>query len=418
MVRCVLVLLCVATVGAWSATDSIRVSFTEIATAVRANNAQLRSDRLDASAIEEMARQSGLADNPQFDAEIPLYTGSLNRWLDAGRNGQLALSVRQALPVTGSRSFQQQAGMLASKSAYKTTEQLERNMLLEAYSAFNTLAYSSKSRQALSRELELIESLIQGLEVQAQKGNVPMHDVIRIKAVAYAIREQRRNLRSVMIEANATLQLLTGIRQNIIPVFTPIDTMRIGRLLSSNIDSLISVAIGRRDDVSAAQLRVRSAETAGTAAERKAIPEPSLGLMYDRAGSYATDYYALTFTVPLPAFDRNQHAKQAAYTATEREKTQLEQTIQRAELEIRSSLEALKDITADQMAVDADFVENAESLTNSIVENYRHGNISLLEFVDFIETYNDNVVRLNAMTIAQAVALARTTVALGENINE
>ncbi|MCX6141124.1 MAG: TolC family protein [Candidatus Kapabacteria bacterium] len=395
--------------------DTVMLSFADVAVSVRTRSPLLFAERQSALALTADAKQTGLFDNPQFNAEVPLYTKSKNTWFDVGAQGQFALLIQQNIPLSGARGYAQEAGSLRAQAASSDVVQHERGLLLDAYGAYSTLVYARRSYVSLTRQLDLLRGLIKGLDEQLGKGNVALRDVLRIKAAYYAINDERTSILSDIRDARAILEVATGVQGIIVPIETEMDSTAISRLLNANTDALVDSAMKHRADVASALLALQSAEAANTAAQRKGVPSPTVGLMYDQAGSYAPNYYALTLSVPIPAIDRNQWASEATNARIIEARARLDQQRLAVRAEVIAAVNRLQTYQDELENIDPSFVRLAEELTNAIIDNYRKGNVSLLEFVDFIETYNGSIVRIDRLTAARAIAGAQVFYVIGED---
>lgn len=396
--------------------DTIKVVRNDILVRVRDRSPVILAQREEANALRFDAESAGLAANPDFNAELPLYTRSLGAWFDLTRNGQFSAAISQQLPIAGVRSAESNSLRSQANAANEITRRQTQLVLRDAAFEYTTLAYARHTLEALSHQLDLLKPIIDAMHTQFDKGNVAMRELLRIQAAAYAVDQDRAEALRTAAMAETRLRTLAGIDSPLLPTDVPTSTTVPRWLAESSIDSLILRAMDNRADVQAATLDVRAAEQARLAAHRRAIPEPSVGVSYDKAGSYAPDFFGLTFSLPLPVINRQQWASEAAEARVRAAYARLEQVRRAVETDVRNAVYRWRSLSQQRSSLDPQFLKRATELTDNIIENYRKGNVSLLEFVDFIETYNESIIRQNVIDAQYVTALDDARIAVGEDL--
>lgn len=418
--RCVYLLyICVAILGAVisrASTDTLRLPLREAIERVRSTSLSVRATRLEVSALDGEALQAGINPNPEFSAEVPLYTEGRRRWLDAGSGGQFSASVQQSISLTGLRGAKQRAAELRAAAASSESRQIEHSAVLSLKNAVITERYATLSMNAITKQLSFLDELIKGYDAQQKKGNVSLKDVMRLKSAYYSVNSERSTVLHEILESRRTLRQLLGPYDRI--EITDVDSLfnaTASPYLEGNLDQIIESALNKRSDVLAAKLTYEQLEAEARATRKQAVPEPSVGLSYDKAGSYSTNVFSVLLSIPLSVSDRNQGAIVAASARAERSFIEYEQVRRSAALNIKSALEFLQIVEREAAAVDVMFESESEQLTSGILENYRKGNISLLEFVDFYETYNESLVLINRLYTQRTAAIQHLHFLVGRN---
>jgi cobalt-zinc-cadmium efflux system outer membrane protein len=120
-----------------------------------------------------------------------------------------------------------------------------------------------------------------------------------------------------------------------------------------------------------------------------AVPDVTFAPEYDHNSNYIPHYYGLGISLPLPVFNKNKgNIKSANYNVK-----QQEVIVQNADIELQNNISnsynkllALLKISNDSEQV---FYEKYTQMFNNIITSYEHKQISLLEFMDFFDTYKD-----------------------------
>jgi len=146
------------------------------------------------------------------------------------------------------------------------------------------------------------------------------------------------------------------------------------------------------------------------------VPDVHLGVRYDRSGNYIPNYYAMTLEVDLPIFDRNQGAVQAAEARVNEAKTLYEQFRRSVLLDVNKAYNTLAQNDSVFAAVDAKFLGDFDMLIGGIISNYERGNINVVEFIDFLESYKNSIVQINQLRSDRVKAIEALHRSVGKDI--
>ena len=128
-----------------------------------------------------------------------------------------------------------------------------------------------------------------------------------------------------------------------------------------------------------------------------AVPDLTLSLGYDEAGSFLYNYYGIGASIDLPVFNRNQgNIKSAKSTIAVNEATQRSTQATVEENVSRSLQKAFAEQKLLQ-TIDPKFTGDFQRLMNEVLINYQKRNIGLLDFLDFYGSYKQNVLQVNSI---------------------
>ena len=127
------------------------------------------------------------------------------------------------------------------------------------------------------------------------------------------------------------------------------------------------------------------------------MPDVTANVSYDQQGSYVKNLSMAGFSIDLPFFNRNQgnikaakHSIDAASASQRNVEASVEENVFRALQKAISQDKLLK-------GIDPLFSNDFERLMKEVVANYQKRNISILEFLDFYDSYKQNILQLNAI---------------------
>lgn len=349
--------------------------------------------------------QAKLYPNPQISADIIGYQGQDNVYFPSGQKNNLAAGLEQLILLGGKRKAQIALAKLDKQKAEADFTDLSRNLQLQIWQSFFTLHNQQKIIEKYDRMLEKLDNLISGYEIQVAKNNVALKDLVRLKSVYVKISNDKSEESAAMTQEQQKLNTLLGISEPVQTVYTADDAGKFGSALISYED-LLQKSIANRPDYKGAQLGAEAAKVNLSLQKRQAIPDVTFRMGYNQKGDAFNNQYNVGLGIPLPLFDRNQGNIQAAKI----EKEQQEKGISYKELEIKNeALAAYQDYTRSvdeyrriSRMVNQDF----DAVFTGINTNFRKGNVSMIEFADFFEAYNEAQTEMERVKKQLALAAA------------
>jgi len=121
----------------------------------------------------------------------------------------------------------------------------------------------------------------------------------------------------------------------------------------------------------------------------------AISLSYDLKGNYPEKYVGIGISVPIPLFNRNQGEIKKARIAVDASNAGLKQQEAIVETELYTSYKTA--IKTEQLyrSMDHNFSSSFAELMVGVTKNFRERNISLIEFLDFYDAFNENTSQLN-----------------------
>ncbi|HUZ61207.1 MAG TPA: TolC family protein, partial [Hanamia sp.] len=145
-------------------------------------------------------------------------------------------------------------------------------------------------------------------------------------------------------------------------------------------------------------------------------PDITINANYDRLGSYVHDYNGIGVSIPLPFFNRNQGNIKNAIIQTDVSKVAYESDMDRVKNEVTTSyINALRSERLLQ-GFDPKFEENMKDLINQVTINFQKKNITMLEFLDYYDSYKENVLQINQLRFNKMSSLEQLNFSIGKII--
>lgn len=364
-------------------TDTASITIDSAENIFLQKNLYLLSQRYQVSATKALEIQAGLFSNPTLSAELAL-TAQGKPFLDIGSNGQKAFSVDQLIQLAGKRNKRVLLAKEDTRQAEYAFYDLLRTLKFQLRQSFIYLSYANNLVVQLDKQIALLQNIINAYEVQAGKRNVSMKDVVRLKTELIQLNSQRNDVISGAIDARQALQVLLDTSAYIIPVY---ETDKAAPV-SIAYNNLIDKAISNRADLRITESQLKQADINIKYQQALGKPDITIGAGYDQNGSYAPNYFNLHAGIDLPFFNRNQGNVQSAKEQLKISQTELSIKQTNIQAELVAALNHIKQSDSTYKMIDENFKKDYPDINKGIVENFNKGNISILEFLDFFESYN------------------------------
>ncbi|WP_080240345.1 TolC family protein [Spirosoma rigui] len=398
-----------------SAQDTLSLTRKQADSLFFKNNLLVLAERFRIDAGQAQVLQAGLRDNPTVSLELSAYNNQRRQVLDAGRQGEKIISVQQLLYTAGKRN---KRVALAAESARLTEYELLdllRALRFELRSRFYAVYFQQQTVERYNQQIAVIQTTVNAYEREFARNNVSLRELLRLKALLFQLNNDRAEILFQLADDQRALRTLLTVEQPIRPLVRD-DALTRYRIPELPDDTLRQIALRNRPDLKAAESLKRQAQLNYTLQRALATPDLRVGGTYDQAGSYIQNYVGLNVQMDVPVFNRNQGAIRAARSQISYQ-TQLQQ--QRALQignEVITALQKVREVERMVQSVEGQFTQQFQQLNQGVVTSFQKGNISLLEFVDLVETYNESVRQLNRLKAGRVGAYEELNYLIGDDL--
>lgn len=375
--------------------DTLQLNLGEADSIFLKQNLLLIAAQLNVEANKALIIQAKSYPNPQISIGLDAYDSDNKSAFFIGPEGEKSYQFDQLILIGGKRRAQID---LAKKNAQMAEQQfadLLRNLQFQLHQTFYELNRTYNVLPIYNKQLELLDELITSHEVQAQKGNVPYKDVIRLKTAYLNLNNDRSDLLKQQLEQIKNLRTLLRSNQTFIPVSDDLEAGKYKQIVS--VSDLIKKAWDNRPDVQLASSQADYASINLRLQKRNAIPDLSLNTSYDQRGNAFPNQYLVGVGMPLPLWDRNRGNIKAAGFQSQATDSLFAQKKMEVEGEVISAIENLNRSVQEYNKSIELYTADFEIVFKGESDNYRKGNISLLEFLDFVESYNQSIAEFERM---------------------
>lgn len=378
--------------------DTVRLSRSEAEALFLKENLLLIAEKMKVTEAEALVQQAKLWPNPGLTIDqVNLWATAKQTggkevvpplWGAFGRNQQFGAELEQLIETAGKRRKEVAVEQVGVDKALAGFQELLRGLKLELRNRMTGLQALEQRKMNEEARLLSVRSLSQAYQNQAQQGNVPRNEVARLKALELEISKELREI------AEASFQLQAGLKQllktdpaPVLMITDPLEPEVSGyRLLSPA--RLLDEA--ERPDLKLAQLEETYYHKLTDLERARSKPDVTLRAQYDRNGNTMLNFFGIGASIDLPLFNRNQGNIQYARINALKAGTLVQQQALNVSTEIMRAWQGLRNALDFYDSIDESYDKSLDDLLNVYTQNFMNRNISLLEYLDFSDTYRNS----------------------------
>ena len=379
--------------------DTLRITLPEAEQQFAKTNFSLLAQRFNIEASKAQIIQAQLLPNPTINLEQTVIpTANVANSETIGAFGQRAIQIQQLILIGGKRNKQIAVAKIGAEMSEYQFSELVRELVFQLRSNFYSIHYLQKTLGIYTQEIQNITRLVNAYKEQVEKGNIPVKEVIRLESFLITLQTEQANIGKQIIDNESVIKILLSNKDsNFIQPIANDEALDGLNLQALRVGDLITNATENRPDRKLQEASIRLASANLTLQKAFAKPDVTVGYSYDRAGSYVNNYHALTVSMGLPFFNKNQGNIKAAEYQIEGNKQYLAQTENQLGNEVLQAYSKAQLSEDLYRKMDKTFPQKFQKLIQGVVENYQKRNLTLIEFTDFLESYKNSVTQINTL---------------------
>lgn len=406
------ILTCISS-SLW-AQDSLRLSIRQADSLFLKNNLELLAEKYQIDIAKSIEIQDKLWDNPNVSVEVSAYNPSRG-FFDVGKNGQKAISIQQMITRAGKRNKQVALDVESTRKSEYQFFDLVRTLKFDLRQIFFETHFLEQTISLLDNQIGTLNTTVAAFDKEYTRSNISLKEVVRLKALLFQLTNDRANILFELAENQRDLRTYLNTELSVKPIVNSTDINRY-RINNYDLASLRDKAIQSRSDLKIVQSSSKQAELNYTLQKALAIPNIQLGAVYDQASNYNNNYFGVSATMDLPFFNRNQGNIKAAKSNISYFKTAEKAKENSIGNEVDAALQKVNVAENAYQSVESRFTDQFELLNKGIYDNFQKRNITLLEFIDFIETYNESIREFNRLQADRIKVYEELNFVVGEEL--
>lgn len=395
-------------------TGTISYSPSEVEALFLQQNLELIAERMNIDIADARIIQAKVWDNPNLSINnLNLWTTHAQRGGEKeiiapvigsfGRNTQFSIELSQMISLVRKRSKLVAAEKISGEMAVKQFEDLLRNLKLEIRKAVNSTIYLNAYLHLLEKQREALQQILSSLQKKEYEKNIAFPEIIRLQTAILEtdteIIQIKRDIQSAQLQIKNLISSDPYIRIHI----QSSGFSNPPSLSDLSISRVIELANEHRPDLAIASLNVRYQKKLYSYEKAQRTPDLNLSLNYDRAGGVWKDFIGVGIGMDLPFFNQNKGAIRVAELSVSQKQKQAEQASITAINELIENFEAYNELEAFYTKInESKLFEQQTALYQNYCRNLINRNISMLEFMDFLESYKNSI--QNRLSIEKELA--------------
>lgn len=393
-----LLLLLLCGLGHAKAQGPVLLTLAQCEDQFRKSNLLLLAEQFNIDMSKAAVIQAKIWDQPLVSGEFNAIRPDTRQYFDVGKQGQKALAVQQLIYLGGKKKNEIDFAKSNVDIASLQFEQLLKNLLYQLRESFFSLYFDLKKINSISEQLAQIDTLTAAYQAQALKGNIPLKDVVRLQSLSISLKSDLVTLKNTVFSEQETLKILLNVASPIEPNYAESDMdKRIRRPLILSSDQLTTKALSQNPEY-LTLLKVIESNTLFLAWQQAlAVPNLTIGGAYDQRGGAFQNQFNITFGIPLPLWNRNKGNIKMAEALVNQSKTIRDQKTLEFTAKINTACSAYIYQQNQFIQMSSSTQQNLEIVYDGVLQNFQKQNISLIEFTDFMESYNQSILLTNDM---------------------
>ncbi len=264
----------------------------------------------------------------------------------------------------------------------KKFAEIERNLLMDVASNWLDIWTSRKQIDVLISAKSNLDTMVATNRLRLKNQVITETELMRTELLSsqYAVRIS--SAEQAYKNQLANLKVLMGVTED----FT-IDTSEVlNYAFTSNLDSLIQIALNQRSDLQSIQSSIQVAEAGIKLQKTQALPTPELGMIVNPQNTIP--YVGFFGTIVLPIFSRNQGEIQKATVVKLQAQQELETSKVRAQTEIVNTYNMYKAQEANIVNYKKYLLQSETILTN-VRYAYVTGGTTIIDYLEAQRSWID-----------------------------
>lgn len=391
--------------------DSLPLTMQQVEDSFLTKNLSLIAQKYSIDSAKATVITARLYNNPEFDYQNQFYNQVDHKFLDVERSFQ----VSQLITMARKRNKAIQLATSGIDIAEGQFYDLLRTLRYVVRNDFYNIYFLEQSSKLYQLEISSLRDLVPVFEEQVRKGYLAADEVIRIKSQLYTLQAEFNDLQNNIDNVQAELKILIRADGNsyIIPIDN-VDALGQNIVSKTSYQELIDSAIAIRPDLKVLNAGITFSQNNLVLQKALAKPDITVSAAYDRFGSYVPNYNSIGIGLPIPLFNRNQGNIKNAQIQINVSKVEYESGLDKVKSDVTTSF-----ITAFRsekllLSFDPEFDADLRQLIDQVLINYQKKNITMLEFLDYYDSYKQNVLQLNQLRYNKMNALEQLNFSIGK----
>lgn len=381
--------------------QSVKLTAKEIESLFLSNNLQLIATRFEVDMADAAIAQAKLWENPGLTiSDVNLWSTRSQRNGESevipplfgsfAKNTEFSIELSQLIQTANKRGKLIKREKVSREIALQEFDDVLRGLKIELRTSVCEIQYSQAYLTILTNQRQSLSRLIESYKKQVSQGNIAKSELLRLQSAFLELENEINEVQSDLNEQQKTLKILLNIdpftnlviEENTDPQKNP-DSILLTRLME--------LADESRPDMKWHKLQTQYHERSLVYEKSQRVPDLTLSATYDRYGGVWKDFIGFGISIDLPFFNRNQGNIKAARLSRDQSRYLAQQQQNVIQHEVAASYNSyVYAYTFYQKINDDSLLPELDSMFEIYTKNLQNRNISMLEYIDFMDAYRTN----------------------------
>ena len=380
------IIICLLVLGCFSSIAQEIYTLQKALQTAKVNNPVLNTQQLNVGIAESDIISSKLRPNPNLNNQTLVLTRPslypVNTDLSSAQNRQVWWQLTKVVQLPAQRQakidFAQKNAVLSQKAFAET----ERNVLQDVAMKWLDVWIAHKQLGILRIAKNNTDSLVSINKIRLGKEVITSTDLARTELLANQYALQLKSNEQVYQNELSNLKFLLGTQDNI-----EIDLNdNFLFTFSPQLNALLQQALGNRSDIQAYQASIQVAESNIKLQKSLAIPQPTLGAIYNPQNT--VPYVGFFGSIDIPFFARNQGEIKKSYLQKQQAEKGLQATQSQIQTEIYTAYNAYQ-VQKQNIEQFKDLLTKSENILSSVKYSYLHGGTTIVDYLEAQRSWLD-----------------------------
>lgn len=365
------------------------------------NNLELLATKFNVDIADAAILQAKLWDNPSLSiGDVNLWSTSLQRegedqvipplFGSFGKNTEFSVELSQLIQTANKRGKLIRREKISKDMASQEFEETLRGLKTELRKTMQDILYSQSYVTVLSNQQKYINQLVESFRKQVQSGNVAKSELLRLQSSLLELENEINEVHTTLNEQEKTLKILLNL-----DTFIKVEIVD-NQISSRDPETIVLLTLFDIADEARPDLKLRKLQTSfhqkSLDYERSLrVPDISLSANYDRHGGVWKNFVGFGVSIDLPFFNRNQGNIKAAKATLAQNELLVRQQQNLVRQEITNSYNNyIYAYRFYEKIKENSLLSELDSMLDVYMKNLLNKNISMLEYIDFMDTYRAN----------------------------
>jgi cobalt-zinc-cadmium efflux system outer membrane protein len=352
-------------------------------------NLSLLAAKYNVDANAMLVNQAQKWDNPILMLDQNIYNHVTKKYFDATNSGQTYGQVQQLIKLGGKRKAAVAIAKDNLEIAKLQLDDLLRNLRYTLHTDLYNAANFLQAEKLFADEINEMQKLTFAIGEQVKVGNAAMKDLLRVQAELFSVQNDALQNQKQLVAVEAEIRQLLLLPENAFVKPAVSDSLQNNLVEKINVADLFNEAKNNRPDYKIQQTQTLQQQHNLNLQRASEVPDLTVGTEYDHNSNYISDYWGLTLAMPLPILNTNRNNVKAAKNYLSEQQQNELQFEKNIATDVSSAYIKLKNTIALNSSVNETLGTKYDLMMRNMIQNYQQRNISLLELMDFFDTYKD-----------------------------